>query len=318
MAPKRTSKPSAPTGDPSYAIQRIFDGWYNDANYHAFLDLLETVVANAQTDGRPLAAESFFAGVGPDPLKVRARVDRPYTREKLARALALVVENARTPLYRRASNPDALGTPYCMLKSSKALGQFFTPWSVSRATAMMMADVEGDLLHRVREAMEKAGHPLPPGRLRAEDAFAQYVGTFAPYFEPFRMLEPCMGAGSMLLAFASQVPPWALAVGAVQITGIDLDPRAVQMARINCLLFGVPARLYCGNSLLMTDLKALRLTARLMARSDWRWRSGTQRRLASWPRVSSGTRPTFRLLPNRTRRPSRPSPTGRNLSRPLP
>lgn len=253
---RKAKKPAFPA-DPAGALTRIFDGWYNSADFYAFLDLLETVLVNAHKAGVPadLDAGRFFAGSEPDPLKVRERVTAAHVREKLATAAGIVFQNAAQPLYRRTSNPEILGQAFCLLKASARLGQFFTPWSLSLMTASMVGGVVHDLDERIRSAFDKAGLQAPRGVGEHRDAFLQALPVLKGHFEPISMMEPCVGAGSMLLAFASLVPPWALAIGAVQIYGIDVDPRAIQMCRINCLLYGVPAVLHVGNALTMADLK---------------------------------------------------------------
>lgn len=116
------------------------------------------------------------------------------------------------------SYEDILGPVYMQLgRNSERLGQFFTPWSVAQAMALMTATS-----HR---------QPTPE--------------------EPPRVLDPACGSGVMLLAAADAFPEELVRGGLVEFYGIDLDPYCARMAWINLRIHGLAGAVECRNALAM-------------------------------------------------------------------
>jgi hypothetical protein len=97
------------------------------------------------------------------------------------------------------------------------IGQFFTPFDVSRLLARM-------LLHDAEPLIAEKGY--------------------------ITVLEPASGAGGMLLAVAEVLAELRLDVGrCMHATAVDLSPMAYQMTYVQLSLRGVPAHVYHANSL---------------------------------------------------------------------
>jgi type I restriction-modification system DNA methylase subunit len=100
---------------------------------------------------------------------------------------------------------DILGPAYEALgHKNRYMGQYFTPWPLAKMMAQMLVS-ETDW--------------TDTGRYTAQ--------------RPCTVLEPCVGAGVMLLAMADSIPINALLEGRVAFYGMDLDPLCVKMARLN-------------------------------------------------------------------------------------
>lgn len=102
---------------------------------------------------------------------------------------------------------DVIGSVYMLLsQGDKRLGQYFTPFHLAR----MMAEMSfGDL------------RPREPGE------------------PPLTMLEPAVGSGVMILAYAEAIEqryPGMILRGEVLFYGVDRDPLCVTMCNINMLL----------------------------------------------------------------------------------
>ncbi|EAT10879.1 SAM-dependent DNA methyltransferase (plasmid) [Bermanella marisrubri] len=125
------------------------------------------------------------------------------------------------------SHSDFLGAVYMELDiGSSHIGQFFTPYDVSR----MMAK-------------------------------AIYADSFSLLEEkPFLTLcEPCVGAGSMVIAIADEM----LSNGfnpqnQLWVSCVDIDPLAARMAFIQLSLLGIPAEVIVGNTLTMKVTEVFR------------------------------------------------------------
>ena len=65
--------------------------------------------------------------------------------------------------------------------------------------------------------------------------------------EPITMMEPCCGAGGMILAYASALS--GSARRRLRVTAIDINRTACHMCFINTTLWGIPARIHHGNAL---------------------------------------------------------------------
>jgi hypothetical protein len=116
---------------------------------------------------------------------------------------------------------DVLGALFGRLElHSKARGQFFTPYTVSR----MMAEATLGDGESVRALIAERG----------------FVTA----------MEPACGAGSMVIALADAMHAHGINYQRhLHVTGIDIDPRAIHMAYVQLSLLHVPAQLIVGNSL---------------------------------------------------------------------
>nr|WP_236710865.1 N-6 DNA methylase [Novosphingobium barchaimii] len=156
-------------------------------------------------------------------LKQRERREARYL-DIVGRYGADVVESfprvmAELALALEAGMGDVLGALFHDLElHNKAKGQFFTPYSLSRAMADMLI---GDTL---RETIETRGH--------------------------LTAMEPACGSGSMVIALADALRARGINYQRhLHVTAIDIDPRAVHMAYAQLSLLHVPARLIVGNAL---------------------------------------------------------------------
>jgi hypothetical protein len=155
----------------------------------------------------------------------RARREARYL-DIVGRYGADVVESfpqvmAELALALEAGMGDVLGQLFHDLElHNKAKGQFFTPYSLSRAMADMLI---GDTA-TLRETIESRGH--------------------------LTAMEPACGSGSMVIALADALRAQGINYQRhLHVTAIDIDPRAVHMAYAQLSLLHVPARLIVGNAL---------------------------------------------------------------------
>jgi hypothetical protein len=132
---------------------------------------------------------------------------------------------------------DFLGSVFMELElGSDRMGQFFTPFEVSKMMAMM---VHGDTIDAL------SGKPF------------------------ITLQEPACGAGGMVIAFAQtmyekglnpQKQLWASCV--------DVDPVAAMMAYVQLSLLHIPAEVVVGNSLSMKFTKVMRTPAHYLGLWD--------------------------------------------------
>jgi hypothetical protein len=180
---------------------------------------------------------------------------------------------ARTVLEKSAQYPDGsldfveiLGPLYTIWAEAgnKARGQYFTPQSLTRMMAMMALETDGkDIPTIIRQHLAEAFarepflEPLFSSLLLIGDAFGaesqdaafdRYIlPLVARNFEPIKVLDPCVGAGAMLISAAEFFPANMIRWGWVQFYGMDIDPLCAQMTRVNIMLRGLNgygARLY--------------------------------------------------------------------------
>ncbi len=172
---------------------------------------------------------------------------------------------ARTVLEKSAVYPDGsldfkeiLGPLYTIWAEAgnKARGQFFTPQTLTRMMAMMTLetdgkDIPGIIGQHLAEAFARSPilEPLFSslllmgnafGKESQDAAFDKYIlPLVAQNFEPIKVLDPCVGAGAMLISAAEFFPVNMLRWGWVQFYGMDIDPLCVQMTRVNIMLRGL-------------------------------------------------------------------------------
>jgi hypothetical protein len=171
---------------------------------------------------------------------------------------------------------------------NKGLGQFFTPWSLALFLAQAnLYDVILQVETRLSEAYRRfyldparpaavvvtapagattVSSQAEPSLSAVPDEAEPIVWTetlirlmlpiLRPYFTPYRILDPAVGAATLLLAAASFVPFWMIELGLVEFYAVELDPFVASLARVNCGLYGIPLRLAETDFLrLRTELK---------------------------------------------------------------
>jgi type I restriction-modification system DNA methylase subunit len=210
-------------------IQRIGGGKYHLFDlFRDFCELAALSLVNA-ADRR----EHIWQQREDRYLRTINRYDDPADRESMARLLAHVINGLDAELC------DFMGEVFGeMEQHNAAQGQFFTPFDVSYAIALIT------------------------------------LGGRAPELEsqPFiRVQEPSVGSGGMVLAFAKAMrqaghnPQTQL-----HVVGVDVDSRAVHMAYIQLALAGIPAVLYVGNTLTMEMREEWKTPMHIMGGWDFR------------------------------------------------
>jgi hypothetical protein len=156
------------------------------------------------------------------------RIAKRYNRDELnafARSLALLrlayVDSGNDPL---PVFDDVLGEIYMTLElGNDNAGQFFTPMEVCRLMSRLTFDVPG-----VHAAIESTG----------------YVSV----------MDPAIGAGAMVLAFAETMHAQGLDYRRnLVVTGVDISLVTAQMAYLQCALLDIPAVIVHGNSLSLEE-----------------------------------------------------------------
>jgi type I restriction-modification system DNA methylase subunit len=234
---------------------QVFEDW---------LDMVEASLealprhAQAASEGKPLEdtpeVQKLWASL-------RARYHSPSYFNDFAQAFSALLDSTD-------DWKDTLGDVYMEFAYANShMGQYFTPWHIAEAMACIsMGDVERQVHDRIKAALPKcpeAQAMVLAGALldgeRAEAWLYQHIlPLVAPFVEPVTVLDPCVGSGVMLLAAAKMTPRWALDWSLVQFYGQDLDQTCVQMARCNCMLYGLNGyRIRCALSASKLELEAL-------------------------------------------------------------
>ncbi len=239
-----------------HSARQVFGDWLDLTQ--ACLEALPRHVHSARA-GRPLEdtpeVQRIFA-------EQRARYPLPASWDHFAAALALLLESA-------AEWQDAVGAVYMQFgQPNPRSGQFFTPWNIAVCMAQIsLHDIHSQIHARIKTAV--AGDPLAGAltlaglaartpQQAAEWFHTRILPAVAAHVEPLTVMDCCCGSGVMLLAAASQCPPWALDYGLVRFYGVDIDPTCVKMARVNCMLYGLNGyRLRCALALDGAELHAL-------------------------------------------------------------
>lgn len=187
----------------------------------------------------------------------------PKTMEAFAHGFAVLLEAARfgedpasTDSY---GGPDIIGSIYMDLLSGRSNkwnynAQYFTPWNVTYMMAKMSAydDLEAKFHDQAKaliaedpflQAMTLSAAVVGQAQDDQGRAFAWWLQKawplLKPKIEPIRVMDPCVGSGIMLLAFAACHPLWLSQIGYIQYYGIDIDPLCVEMCRLNMRLYGL-------------------------------------------------------------------------------
>jgi type I restriction-modification system DNA methylase subunit len=116
---------------------------------------------------------------------------------------------------------DVLGRAFGEMElGNSARGQFFTPYDLSALIAQQTV-ADGDF---ARKIVEKRGF--------------------------IRALEPTVGSGGTVIALAEALRDEGVNYQKeLHVTAVDIDPRAVHMAYVQCSLMHIPCAIYVGDSL---------------------------------------------------------------------
>lgn len=136
---------------------------------------------------------------------------------------------------------DFLGSLFMELElGSDRMGQFFTPFEISKMMALL---THGDVIDELSD-------------------------------QPFiRAHEPACGSGSMIIAFAQVMYEKGLnPQQQLWVSCVDLDPVAAMMAYIQLSLLSIPGEIIVGNSLSMQYTRVMRTPAHYLGLWDYKLR----------------------------------------------
>lgn len=151
---------------------------------------------------------------------------------------------------------DIIGSVYMTIgQGNKWAGQYFTPQNVADCMAQMTmhdSNIEAEFKRRLVDAC--ADDPIlkclgltaaicgSSGEMKsaADDwALTRFLPAVMRKIEPFRIADPAVGSGVMLLSAARACPRWLIDIGFVQFFGMDIDATCVSMCRLNMRLYGI-------------------------------------------------------------------------------
>jgi hypothetical protein len=155
---------------------------------------------------------------GPEADAIEARYMAVVKRNRLEDVRAMPRLFGMAALALKDGGCDFLGQVAVELElRSDHMGQFFTPYDVSRMTAEMTFDTADEVI--------------------AEQGFVT-------------MQEPACGAGSMIVAAADALERKGFDIGQhLYVVGIDVSPMCFRMAYLQASLRGIPATIVRGNTL---------------------------------------------------------------------
>jgi type I restriction-modification system DNA methylase subunit len=224
-------------------------GWSGADNSQTFDDFLSIALVTLEAVPRHFASAKATGKLAEDTDEGKAVFQRirdrykPSSIEEFTKAFAALLDSA-------SEWGDTIGNVYMEFGyPSTRSGQFFTPYPIAKMNAKMLAsNVEREVHDRVKEAISQsieAQALLFAGLVISDpdEAFSHYVTRVipaaSPHIKPITVNDPACGSGVMFIAFAEQCPRWALDLGLIQFYGMDIDQTCVDMARINCMLYGL-------------------------------------------------------------------------------
>jgi len=240
-------------------VDRVFEDWLQmlDASLTMFPSHAASIAQTGKPAEDPPEIKDLFA---------RIRVTYPHLdpEANFPKATGILLESAEIGYF------DVIGTVYMAINAAnKYTAQYFTPWPVAEAMAMLAVGEHGPALviERLLAAADAAANApgasagLKASRLMGRlstlrdnlalyrvdfpaetdvpDWLPEYWTEIAPHYEPVDVLDPAIGSGVMMLAAASLFPRWMLYLGLVRFYGQDVDRNCILMARINAKLYGL-------------------------------------------------------------------------------
>jgi hypothetical protein len=228
-----------------FRMRRIFEDWVRMCE--ATLMDLPAHIAMLEAEGRLLFPEEERAATQElwAELADRYGMKWPICANLFRDAFQMLLSIAN-----REGIHDILGPIYQEIGSANSnLGQFFTPWPVCLLMAQLN-DPTPQIHQRLKVALSHPENALGASLLLASQVISdpveaerffleRLIPAALPYYDPITVTDPCVGSGATLLAAAATVPAWANAYGLIRYCGQDIDLLCVQMARVQCLLFGL-------------------------------------------------------------------------------
>ncbi|MCB0192594.1 MAG: hypothetical protein KDJ65_11680 [Anaerolineae bacterium] len=273
MSKRRQSQPTS--GHYAQKISRCLEKVSRASGYHppvVFQDWLQVVEACLDTLPAHLTALVESGRLAEDPLAIaqtfsQLRFRYPPKSDNtsqdvwslFSQAFALLLDSAAPGLWAYTDDqlgPDVLGQIYQTYVyppgPSRWNAAYYTPWTLARTLACLNISDGARLVHeRLKQACQHPDNILAQATLltgltiddpqEARTWFFNYVlpASF-PHYTPIRVGDPAgVGSGVLLLAAATAFPDWAVLLNLVTFSGVDNDPIAVKMARINCALYGL-------------------------------------------------------------------------------
>lgn len=241
--------------------------------YQIFRDWCELVRASLSMLPKHLKSAAQDHRLADDPPDVKALFERMrgiYPKklyfEYFANAMGILLSSAHD------GYKDIIGDVYMEYSNPNGHnGQFFTPMSVARMMAQVIIQNGLEMVNKhLIDAFDKArkrgdvnsilldASVIMSGAITDDlhlEYFMKYIyPLIAQDFTPVTISDPCCGSGVMFLAAAECFPRWAINLGLVQFSGQDIDPTCVNMAQINCYLYGLNGS-YLQYVLAMSEIK---------------------------------------------------------------
>jgi hypothetical protein len=273
MSKRKQSSPTS--GQYAQKISRCLEKVSRHSGYHppvVFQDWLQVVEACLKALPAHLTAlieSGQLAEDPPDIAQVFSQLRTRYSAHDhktsadiwslFSQAFALLLDSATPGLWAYTHDqlgPDILGQIYQTYVyppgSSRWNAAYYTPWSLALTLARLSIPDGTRLVHdRLKQACQHPDNILAHATLLTgltiddpEEARAWFFNHVLPvslsHYTPIRVGDPAgVGSGILLLAAATVFPDWAVLLNLVNFGGVDNDPIAVKMTRINCALYGL-------------------------------------------------------------------------------
>ncbi len=250
-----------------YNPLQIFESFV-DAS-HIVLDglphLLSCVAQHAPLTDTPEVAQAWQQVTG----KFKS-----HTIQLMSEAFDVLLRATWLPSEDRLSYADVVGSAYMQFLPAgkwRPHAQFFTPQPIANMMAQMaMLGVEDEFYRRLTDACESdpalKAMAWTCGVLGQAEELAQptrewFLTRVWPEalrkIDKFRVIDPCVGSGVMLLGVASACPRWLIDCGFVEFYGVDIDVLACKLAKLNLRLYGLSAITLPADALTVEQAAAL-------------------------------------------------------------
>jgi len=245
----------------------------------AYLRMLPAHALHMQQHGVPLPPEQDPEDVQQLFARLRGRYTRAEHWQRFIGAFDYMV-TAADEAAKAGEYIDYLGEVYMNYGyPNPHAGQYFTPRPVCKmmaSTIMGENDVHAMLLQAFDDARAKMPaaerillesvvllSSLDPTRSMQKALAMQHA-----YLKPISICDPAVGSGRLLLAAAEQIPRWQIDFGLVQFYGQDIDLDCVNMAKVNCMLYGLNRKPITHSQWLQAEALAKQLTEQERKRRD--------------------------------------------------